>query len=788
MKLKRVGAVLAGAALLGATLAGAAAGADMDAPDRGFFIDETTGLNNCLIVVGSDAAAADVVSAAFVSAKIGSMAYYEEITENWTMPGVTYTEEEDVDNYGGYDDGDGDFDDYRFYNFTWAPYLGIDAWNGFLPDVAAMLMTTRLGPISWVVLPYTCEFDGIAPWWDYDVYVDAWTDFGVYDNFLVDTGCSYEAITVDFSVRDVECTAEMCIGCSAACDQRGLYEYNGPTLGGDDVFSGDIFTFDEMKTVIEEYSAIRGTFSPYETLAECQTYPNVYPRQYWGSPNWELEDCDPIGGIQYRTIVDGIYDVKDPVVWNAIVSTATAFTSEAYNVCDEVEPEPVDLHCDYCEVFFLGKTYNALKFGTDDNGYDYMYYGTPEWFIEEKLAVGESKEYNNGWTLTINDLGIYENKVYSTITNPSGATYDYVTVIDTYTSQVPSNGEGDSDNWENQTIAFTQDTFEVFTLCGDQPDGTIELDEAEVVFAVKFVKTLIGAAGNYIVEYHAYDLKDYGVLKEQIYPGPCETDIEPAIKVGDLEWYFDIIPNDEIQFIDGDQVDLDNEFALWEEGNPNYDAADMLTIYNPLTDTWGLLDDDGNLLDSCRMYELVDGTKYYDSQDELWYGDFDPICAPILELWLATPVELAGLCDEELNIALNDCDGNNYFTLNVSDEIHTDYVIDGEIEVYRKVKGEDTVVKKYVTIDPDALVKLDENITAAMKQEYNLVLIGGPVANAIVQELVDLEYTTFEKWDTSAGEWEIIEDVFGFGKDVLIVAGMDRDATSAAALDLIAEL
>jgi S-layer protein (TIGR01564 family) len=76
MKLKRVGAVLAGAALLGATLAGAVAGTTMDAPDRGFFIDETTGLNNCLIVVGSSAAAADVVAAAFVSAKIGSMAFY----------------------------------------------------------------------------------------------------------------------------------------------------------------------------------------------------------------------------------------------------------------------------------------------------------------------------------------------------------------------------------------------------------------------------------------------------------------------------------------------------------------------------------------------------------------------------------------------------------------------------------------------------------------------------------------------------------------------------------------
>jgi S-layer protein (TIGR01564 family) len=72
-----------------------------------------------------------------------------------------------------------------------------------------------------------------------------------------------------------------------------------------------------------------------------------------------------------------------------------------------------------------------------------------------------------------------------------------------------------------------------------------------------------------------------------------------------------------------------------------------------------------------------------------------------------------------------------------------------------------------------------------MKQEYNLVLIGGPVANTIVQELVDLGKTTFEKWDTSEGELELIADAFADGKHVLIVAGKDRDATTMAALDLV---
>ena len=701
MKMKKVGAILAGTALLGATFAAAVSAAEMDVPDRDFFIDTTTGLNNCLIVVGSGAAAADVVSAAYVAAQIGSMAYYEDVKENWAMPGVTYDDEDEVDNWvsGGVIADD-------FEDFT-------DAFTS---------------PVSWAVLPYSCDTtnpltawrvaDPSSPWWDYDVYVDAWTSMTNDANFLVYTACSYEAISVDFSLRDMECTADLCVGCMAACDQ------NLP--------------------LPESYD-----------LLECQSYPNVYPRHYWGTPEVYadnqapddvVEFCDPTGGIQYRTIVDNMELITSETWW-AIVGP----DSEAYMVCDPHYPTEVDLYCTTCDVFFLGKHYDALKFETDANGYDYMFYGTPQWYVEEKLAAGESKDYDD-WTLTINDLNIYENKIHSTITTPDGDSYTYISVINSYTSNVPSNGDMDQTmgtsaaNEENDTIAFVASEFEVFTLCGNEPDGVIALDDTEVLFAVKYIKSFIGAAGNYVVEYHAYNLEDYGVLKEQIYPGPCDTPIEPAIKVGDLEWYFDIFPADEV-----DATDLDNDVDLYAEGNPNYDVADTVAIYT--------------------------------AESEM------PICVPILELWLATPVELAGLCDDQMTIALNDCDGDNYFTLVVNDVDHSDYIIDGTIDIYRKVALEPTVTKVYKEIDPESLVKLDESIDAAMKNTYNLVLIGGPVANALVQELVDLGKTTFEQWENATeGDLEMIDDAYAVGKDVLIVAGSDRDATAAAALDLISAL
>ncbi|MBU7011093.1 MAG: S-layer protein, partial [Theionarchaea archaeon] len=42
-------------------------------------------------------------------------------------------------------------------------------------------------------------------------------------------------------------------------------------------------------------------------------------------------------------------------------------------------------------------------------------------------------------------------------------------------------------------------------------------------------------------------------------------------------------------------------------------------------------------------------------------------------------------------------------------------------------------------------------------------------------------------WATSPGEWEYITAPYG-GCDVLIIAGMDRDATRAAAQELIDSL
>jgi hypothetical protein len=86
-------------------------------------------------------------------------------------------------------------------------------------------------------------------------------------------------------------------------------------------------------------------------------------------------------------------------------------------------------------------------------------------------------------------------------------------------------------------------------------------------------------------------------------------------------------------------------------------------------------------------------------------------------------------------------------------------------------------------VEPSSLVYLARDVTQEELKYKNLVLIGGPEANAYTQRLVEAGISQVP-WSASRGEWELIEGAFGYGKDVLIVAGKDREATKFAARKL----
>jgi len=72
------------------------------------------------------------------------------------------------------------------------------------------------------------------------------------------------------------------------------------------------------------------------------------------------------------------------------------------------------------------------------------------------------------------------------------------------------------------------------------------------------------------------------------------------------------------------------------------------------------------------------------------------------------------------------------------------------------------------------------NEDEADKDNMNLVLIGGPVANKLVEDLVTAGKSEVD-WYNSDGDIEVIADAFADGKYAIIVAGRTREETRAAA-------
>ena len=85
--------------------------------------------------------------------------------------------------------------------------------------------------------------------------------------------------------------------------------------------------------------------------------------------------------------------------------------------------------------------------------------------------------------------------------------------------------------------------------------------------------------------------------------------------------------------------------------------------------------------------------------------------------------------------------------------------------------------------DREKLITTDEALTENVARNNNLILVGGPVANRLVAGLVQRGQSRFD-WYTSPGEIEYVPNGL-YGRDVIIVAGADREKTRAAVLKLI---
>ncbi len=128
MRVKKIGAILAGAVMIGSAVAAAWSPAD----NTDFFVDPETGEPNAVVVVGANAAASDVTAAGWIAAQIGNMAHYEEVTKEAvteTWDSGPYYDDDQGDNLVTQDDNgsnnadvilvgndDGDFTPYPPYD------------------------------------------------------------------------------------------------------------------------------------------------------------------------------------------------------------------------------------------------------------------------------------------------------------------------------------------------------------------------------------------------------------------------------------------------------------------------------------------------------------------------------------------------------------------------------------------------------------------------------------------------------------------------------------------------
>ncbi|MBN1785474.1 MAG: S-layer protein [Candidatus Methanofastidiosa archaeon] len=592
---------------------------------RDFFIDPYTGETNCRIVVGQNAAASDAMSAAWIAAQIGTMSYYEEYKETYTSDIMMFYSKEQT--YHKKTSSTGTSDETNTQSYIDSSYSGS-------LNIKALI-------------PYQPQSE---PLWDYDIYVDPYSDFGDSTNWLKDTGFSFETISLDLSVRDT---------------------INNQT----------IIDLSEPATIQRNVS------KESLDLETTQTYPAIYPRHYWGTES-DITAYDPLGGLEYRTIV---YGLREPI--EARELPGIIMTKELVTILREGVAE--DLYIYYGDVFFLGNMYNCLEFGTDEDGYDYMLYGTPKW-EEAEMQAGESHDLINGWTVTIAKIDIYNASVSLLISDS-----DKSKIVD-----VP----------EGQSLIITEDL-----LPGVSPTILCVYPEK------------ISIKDSLTVTCIFYALNDYGCLKETIYG----IDAPFSINNG-MEWHLDIVPCDSIQ-----ERDLDNDPVLFEEGNPSFDVSDKLKVYSSAID--------------------------------------DEVCVPYLELWLATSVEPEG---NAIDISFTQEDGKEYFHVDIMDNVSTDLTIDDHIIIGRTIKNSQTI-RHYTDIDSSNLAIRDVQVNVDIKSDYNLILVGGPVVNSMVNELIILGITTMEYWTSSYGEYVVFNDAFVNGKDVIVVAGRDRDATNKATKSLL---
>jgi len=747
MKLRTIGAVLAGAAMIGATVAGAAAAATV--PAKSWWIDPATGAPNVTIVVGAQANASDVVSASLIAAAVGNMATVEETAS------VPVTASATFDNMYAFDYGgdwavttpvwnltcsNGATDVSEFYTYFYLfnndsgtvdlddTYADYDAQN--TRNVALVMpaeVRTTPGNVLGARALNTLWFSNSPKDWD--------SKDRVYKFSITSSSGSKVVYYLDNDDHQ-----------AAFPNAGGSYD------DGDGAFDFKWQFFDPQAFVVvgddECNYPFGGTATAMEAHEEIQVI--VYDKTEDGTQDGIIElagDKGHASGIVYRTA-----EIRYPLL------------EAGQNICGVAKCDGmIDFETarkGYLnEIKFLGKMYKPMFAGSTlyKDGFlgAYFMYGSPFAEKEKIMKVGDVYSFH-GWTVTLNDVNIYENKAYVTVAGPAlTAPFTFIMVMDSLVSDCSpccpdcATYGGNGAFTSNPTRRTEYDPYLVKTTVSKTKEGYDYTFFSYVNFMLDGIKTFVGADGTYLAEFNLYAIEDYGYLENK---GCCDP--------------FVTTPNDYGLAIYGGWADVNAAFHMNPVPVPVGWVAPAYHLWEPAAACIACPD-----------------------------ANFDT-----LELQLCDTIDVP---DCETSYTVNGPE--NYFTIEFADVKFDKDLYDEEVPgqwedpapagadsdgvkltIKQTTAGQTIKYTANVKIDPVELIKLDIEVNTATNTK-NLVLVGGPVYNSIVKDLVDMGASTVD-WATSAGEWEWIADPMAKGYDVLIVAGANREETRMAAEDLVAML
>ncbi|KYK34742.1 MAG: hypothetical protein AYK19_02395 [Theionarchaea archaeon DG-70-1] len=758
----RIGAVLT-AALLSTALVGAV----QEVPPTDFFIDPETGESAAVIVVGKEAAAMDVVSATLLATAINAARHTGDITFTTTYRTVHLN----ID---------------PFTNALDPLHIGFPTVD--VPDPRLYWEWEHNPTLTTYPLSLWYFDDPNGFWGSNDGHFQPWE--------------THEEIQIRFDAYTNN-TSAACVTCVYGGDidvyklgSLSWYETPGLTYRADNIFAPPMVLVEPEYEQPTEFPLFSVDLGPYLVLFVPEPWMVAHdrlPQFTLFDTTYTVVDAGPVLDINFTTNEKGSLHGTP-----YIITGAPHFEAPVYLYKDkpvqfsdytvEVKEVDVDHNKALLDIYIYGELLESFWMVMEMG--DFVIPPT----MEKEKKRGFSPDAHEE-DFPFSDYDTCDDLNNNGIPDPGEITniiaYDYnKDGIPDYHKWVVSHVE--KDIWADYTWwYYTDDDFGHWLLFNATD------------FVIEGVKLFIGAHGTIGIEVKVYWLEN----KKWWYNKLCG---DPWVeKPQNHQTFIDVCESgwDEVNgpsyvyqppgtglwppsglnswTIMRTSMFIGNGFLDTNDGHIGYEYNSLALSGVIFPDQYDL-DKDAGVTNDCRTSDwsvTAECTNMYDIEDPgVWHGPGMPLVE--LNVYLCDKMCAPDQPDQPWVIPGLYPKDRPYFTVEVTDAFLSCGDVDGI--TYDTILG---AADSVTLVDEVDLVMLDTEFDFAAWTsacDYNLVLVGGPVANSIVEQLV-AEGVSTVNWAISLGQWEYLNAPYTT-YDILIIAGSDRDATRAAVVALINEL